>query len=169
MGTRRLTPGGRQLRGWGLTMWAARRIQAAIRREGGPQSTAVKSPTTRPRRWGFSSPGGGSVPLRTDNMAGVYRHLSHTCQGQKSRQDATGRPKNVRNGVVMWKKRPAVPLTAFLVCGLSLPDAASLQVFHLVVTRLRSRRCGRCRGHWAVAAPRRHWVCGCCRSQWASG
>ena len=32
----------------------------------------------------------------------------------KSRQDAIGRPKNRRNGVVMWKKRPAVPLTLCL-------------------------------------------------------
>ena len=159
METRRLMPRGRQLQRWGLTMGAARRRAHVT-------CAAGREPDNSTERMGLLLPSGEVRATPHGQHGGSISAPLATCQDQKSRQDATGRPKNVRNGVVMWKKRPAVPVTAFLVWGLQCPDAVSLQVFPLVVTRLRPRRCGRCAaiGLWRLLA-----AIGCVAAAAASG
>ena len=160
-----VTPGGRQLRGWAHDGAARRPRRAYVR--GGPQPAREPENSTK-TDGAFPPRAGRSVPLRTDNMARVYRHLRTPVKARNHARTPLGRPKNVRNGVVMWKKRPAVPVTLFVVWGLPLPDAVSLQVFPLVVTRRCPRRCGRAAaiGCGGSSPP---LGCGRCRSHWASG
>ena len=106
--------------------------------------------------------------VRTDGAFPLSREGPRHSHGQhgwsiifpsacRSRREITpGRhryTKNVRNGVVMWKAAPPAR-NAFRVRSLSLPDAVSLQVFPLVVTRRCPRRCGRAAaiGWWRLLA-----------------
>jgi hypothetical protein len=107
MGTRSVTPGGLQLQWWGLTMEAARHRAHVT-------CAAGREPDNSTKRMGlFLSEERVHATPHGQHGESISTPLD-TCQGQKSRQDATGRPKNRHNGVVMWKKRPAVPLTLFL-------------------------------------------------------
>jgi hypothetical protein len=105
------------------------------------------------RGWGFCSPAGRSVPLRTDRIPRIYAPamgvsistIRHASRGAGHREPY--RAGTVQKTVLHTRK-------CLMLRGFVDATAASLQV-PLVVTRLRPRRCGCCAASREVAAPPR--------------